>query len=112
MKYKETDPFYGSAPWRAARQQAMDRDHGYCVRCREAGRFTIDRYGQRWPVLATMVHHKKPRKECPELELVLENLESLCNNCHAEEHPEKGMGGKKEKVPTAAEQLGVMFEKL
>lgn len=91
----------------------MDRDHGYCVKCRAAGRFTIDRYGQRWPVLATMVHHKKPRKEHPELELVLENLESLCDKCHAEEHPEKFGGQEKKEAPqTAAQKLGIVFEKL
>ena len=112
MRHKETDPFYGAAAWKAARQQALDRDHGYCVKCRAAGRTTIDRYGRSWPVLATMVHHKKPRKEYPELELVLDNLESLCDDCHAEEHPEKGMGEAREKEPTAAQKLGVAFVKL
>ena len=57
-------------------------------------------------------HHKKPRKEYPELELVLDNLESLCDKCHAEEHPEKFGEKEKEAQPTAAERLGVVFVKL
>ena len=109
---KEADPFYGSSAWHAARQQALDRDHGLCVWCRKAGRYTIDRRGRRFAVLATMVHHLKPRKEYPELELVLENLVSLCDKCHDDAHPEKRMGQKKEKPPTAAQLLGIRFEQL
>lgn len=59
-----------------------------------------------------MVHHIKPRKEYPELELVLENLVSLCDSCHDEAHPEKRTGKKKEKPPTAAQRLGIRFEQL
>lgn len=113
MRYeKERDPFYGTGAWISARQRALDRDHGLCVWCRNAGRYTIDRHGQRWPVLATMVHHIKPRKEHPELELVLENLVSLCDKCHDDAHPEKFGKQKKEKPPTAAQKLGIVFEKL
>ena len=113
MRYeKERDPFYGTSRWLAARQQALDRDLGQCVWCRRARRYTIDRYGRRLPVLATMVHHIKPRKEYPELELVLENLVSMCDKCHDDAHPEKFLKQKKEKPPTAAQLLGVRFEQL
>lgn len=109
---KETDPFYWTGAWKRARQAALDRDHGLCVWCRRAGRYRIDRHGRRWPVKADMVHHIKPKKDYPELALELDNLVSLCDGCHDKAHPEKHMGQKKEKPPTAAQLLGVKFEQL
>ena len=35
------------------------------------------------------MHHIIPRSERPDLELVLENLISLCADCHEVRHPEK-----------------------
>lgn len=85
MQRKQADPFYLSKAWRTVRAEALRRDHGMCVRCME--RFMN---GGEKPRLAVIVHHKKSRKEYPELELKLDNLESLCNICHNREHPEKG----------------------
>ncbi len=85
MQRKQADPFYLSKAWRTVRAEALRRDHGMCVRCME--RFMN---GGEKPRLAVIVHHKKSRKEYPELELELDNLESLCNICHNREHPEKG----------------------
>lgn len=85
MQRKQADPFYLSKAWRTVRAEALRRDHGMCVRCME--RFMN---GGEKPRLAVMVHHKKSRKEYPELELELDNLESLCDICHNREHPEKG----------------------
>lgn len=85
MQRKQADPFYLSKAWRAVRAEALRRDHGMCVRCME--RFMN---GGEKPRLAVIVHHKKSRKEYPELELDLDNLESLCDICHNREHPEKG----------------------
>ena len=85
MQRKQADPFYLSKAWRTVRAEALRRDHGMCVRCME--RFMN---GGEKPRLAVMVHHKKSRKEYPELELDLGNLESLCDICHNREHPEKG----------------------
>lgn len=85
MQRKQADPFYLSKAWRTVRAEALRRDHGMCVRCME--RFMN---GGEKPRLAVMVHHKKSRKEYPELELDLDNLESLCDICHNREHPEKG----------------------
>lgn len=108
---KQTDPFYTSGPWLRVRGLALGRDCGLCVWCREAGRFARDRRGRRVPVLATLVHHIKPRKEYPELELVLENLVSLCDRCHDEAHPEKheAMGQKKkDDIPEIAKRIPVV----
>lgn len=46
-------------------------------------------------VEATMVHHIKPISKYPELRLVLDNLESMCNPCHEEEEKEGRWGGSK-----------------
>ena len=84
--YKRNDPFYTSAAWRAVREQALIRDHYICQKCqRKADMGLIFR-----PNAATMVHHLKPRSQYPGLELCLDNLESLCDACHNEEHPERG----------------------
>lgn len=81
-------PFYHSAAWHRIRKIALQRDGGMCQKCMErmqAG------YGFH-PNRAQMVHHIIPVKERPDLALELSNLRSLCNSCHAEEHPEKRTG--------------------
>lgn len=47
-----------------------------CERCKALGDL----------VPATMVHHKLERADHPDLELELENLESLCASCHSRHH--------------------------
>ena len=79
---KETLSFYGTAAWKRARQQALDRDMGLCVWCRQRGRYARDRKGRRVPVLATMVHHIQHLEDRPDLALDLNNLVSLCDRCH------------------------------
>lgn len=106
---KETDPFYSTGVWKRARRDALDRDMGLCVWCRQAGRYAHDRKGRRVPVLATMVHHIKPLKEYPELALDLSNLVSLCDRCHDEAHPEKHMKNA-DAMPEIAR--GIRVEKL
>lgn len=109
---RETDPFYSTGAWKRARRRALDRDHGYCVWCRRAGRKTIDRSGRPVLVRATMVHHIKPLRDAPELALTLSNLVSLCDACHDEAHPEKHGQEDKETKPTEAQKLGVRFLQL
>lgn len=89
--YKKNDPFYTSAAWRAVREQALLRDHYICQKClkkAEMGKLFT-------PHPATMVHHIVPRSVRPEWELNLDNLESLCDACHNEEHPERGFKAKR-----------------
>ena len=106
---RETDPFYTSGPWLRIRDLALRRDHGTCVWCRRAGRTARDAHGRRVPVRATLVHHIIPRSERPDLELVLDNLVSLCARCHDEAHPEKhaGLTQKKDAVPEIAKGIAV-----
>ena len=85
---KETLPFYATAAWHRVRAAAINRDGGMCQACMRKFRDGIIQRPRR----AEMVHHKIPVKERPELALDLDNLVSLCNRCHAEEHPEKYRG--------------------
>lgn len=64
---------------------ALQRDCGMCRDCMD--RMQLET-GFR-PRRATMVHHIIPRSERPDLELVLENLISLCPECHEKRHPER-----------------------
>lgn len=90
MKYgKQADPFYRSAAWKRAREQALMRDLYLCQECLRR----VEMGKQLRPRHATMVHHIKPRKLYPELALSLDNLESLCNTCHERMTPERH-GGK------------------
>lgn len=88
-KYKESDPFYHSGPWKAARLERLRRDNFICCDCMERYRRTGEK-----PRAATMVHHEIPRSERPDLELCIDNLRSLCDICHNRRHPEKGGQGK------------------
>lgn len=86
MDYKESKPFYHTAAWKRVRAAALMRDNGMCQACMDRLRAG---YGIR-PRRAEMVHHIIPLEERPDLALDLNNLRSLCNECHAKEHPEKG----------------------
>ena len=109
---KEVNPFYGTLAWTRARQQALDRDMGLCVWCRQRGRTARDRRGRRVPVLATMVHHIEHLDARPDLALELANLVSLCDRCHDEAHPEKRKTTASAVLPSPAEKMGIKVERL
>jgi 5-methylcytosine-specific restriction protein A len=67
------DPFYCSAAWRALRLARLKIDGWLCCECRRLGRITE----------AKEVDHVLPRVTHPELELSIDNLESLCKPCHS-----------------------------
>ena len=100
---KPTDPFYYSRPWRKLRIAVLQRDNYLCVRCLAKYRIAP----------AKIVHHIKPRQEYPELELEIDNLESLCNGCHEAEHPDRfGNSKKANEGAVKAEQSGVRVIKI
>lgn len=70
----EAKRFYRSAEWLAIRRTKLRRSP-LCERC-----------FPRLVVPATTVHHIKERRECPELALEIDNLESLCAPCHSSHH--------------------------
>lgn len=94
--YKESDPFYHRAAWKRLRAAALQRDQGMCQECMRRLRAG---YGIR-PRRATMVHHIEPVSERPDLALRLDNLVSLCDECHNRMHPEKGAREKAERMTT------------
>jgi 5-methylcytosine-specific restriction endonuclease McrA len=77
---KRADPFYQSPAWKTLRAQAIRRDGWCCVVCRASVRAKG----------AARVDHIKPRREFPELALALSNVRTLCINCDAKRHAEKG----------------------
>lgn len=79
IRQGNTHKFYISKVWRRKRRVILKRDNYECQKCKRKGKFSK----------ATCVHHKKHLKEHPELALTDSNLESLCDACHNEEHPEK-----------------------
>ena len=74
----------------------------------------MDRCGRRVNVRATMVHHVKPLEMYPDLALDLDNLVSLCDDCHDKAHPEKHEktrnGKQRDAVPEVAK--GIRIERL
>jgi 5-methylcytosine-specific restriction protein A len=74
--------FYHSVEWGRTRKQVLMRDHGLCQHCLLEKMITT----------ADMVHHRFPIKTHWHFRLVLSNLVSLCNACHAKVDHTK-MGG-------------------
>lgn len=71
---KQYIKFYKSTAWQKKRVQALRRDEYLCRRCKdEFGLITI----------ADMVDHIIPTKVEWELRLDIDNLQALCNECHA-----------------------------
>jgi 5-methylcytosine-specific restriction endonuclease McrA len=72
---KERRQFYRSKAWQKCRAGYWEYRHGICERC---GR------------VASQVHHRiyltDANLKDPEVSLAWENLELLCDKCHAEEH--------------------------
>ncbi|MDV2685180.1 HNH endonuclease [Alkalihalophilus lindianensis] len=88
--------FYRSKSWEEIRQEALERDNYECQECKRQGRVHVDskkEEGKRKSIELN-VHHKYEIEYYPKLALVLDNLETLCLNCHNKIH---GKGFKKKK---------------
>ncbi|MBS4191756.1 HNH endonuclease [Bacillus sp. FJAT-49705] len=70
---KDAAAFYKSVAWQRMREQALQRDLGLCQHC----------FANKEITLADMVDHIIPIKLAWEYRLWLDNLQSLCNRCHA-----------------------------
>lgn len=75
--------FYSSGAWKAIREDAKKRDHYLCVDCLREGRIRA----------AEEVHHIVPLTPFnvtdPSVALNLNNLKSLCRECHAKYSPRR-----------------------
>lgn len=69
--------FYNSNDWRILRKLALERDHHECVWCREEGKVTTDNLE---------VDHIKELEFYPEFALDIDNLRTLCKECHNKRH--------------------------
>lgn len=74
---EERNQFYNSSEWRSLRTQALERDHYECVWCREEGKVTTENLE---------VDHIKELEFYPEFALDLDNLRTLCKECHNKRH--------------------------
>ena len=81
-----------SQPWQAVRHLALKRDRYYCQEC------GVVCLGEKKNKPPPQVDHIKPRKEFPELALVLSNLQTLCKPCHSKKTILDTMGKKKPKI--------------
>lgn len=77
-------PFYQCREWIDTKGEALERDHNECQECKRKGRYHA----------AEQVHHLKEVKQRPELALTIDNLESLCINCHNKAHRRFGKNKK------------------
>ena len=86
---KALQPFYSSKAWTKARDLAIRRDCYLCVDCLAHGKITP----------AAEVHHIVPvepyNMNDPSITLNLDNLVSLCLECHRKRH---GIAPKRYKV--------------
>jgi len=71
-KKKASEDFYWSREWRAIRYLALKRHGASCLAC---GRSAKDG-------IIIHVDHVKPRSKYPELELNVNNLQILCEDCN------------------------------
>lgn len=69
--------FYVSKEWLAIRDLAIERDHKECIWCKAEGRLTTKNLE---------VDHIKELEFYPELALDLDNLRTLCHDCHDKRH--------------------------
>lgn len=86
--------FYKTKEWKELSAEVMKEQHNECQKCK-------DRHIHK---AADCVHHVQWVRKHPRLALskyytyegkTYRNLIALCNECHNEEHPEKGRGLKK-----------------
>lgn len=73
------DKFYTTYQWKKLAKEVLMRDAYLCQICSRNGVIKIVGIKRR----DYAIDHKKPRRLYPELELVKENLETVCKKCHA-----------------------------
>ena len=81
----QADKFYTWKSWDKVREKVLKLDHYECQKCKRHGRY---RKGN-------IVHHIKHLKDRPDLAMSIfdpetgeRQLETVCKECHEEEHPE------------------------
>jgi len=76
----EARKFYKSKKWRTLRAKVLERDNHECQWCKKDGKVTLRND-------ATLeVDHIKELEKYPELALDMNNLRTLCRDCHNKRH--------------------------
>ncbi|MEQ6353949.1 HNH endonuclease signature motif containing protein [Lysinibacillus sp. M3] len=87
---EQKSKFYSSYTWRKLRQQIKERDNFECQECKRNGLVFIDTFEMnksgRRKKIKLIVHHKLELQDRPDLALDVDNLETLCVNCHNKLH--------------------------
>jgi 5-methylcytosine-specific restriction enzyme A len=82
--------FYDSGNWKRLREDVKDRDNNECQECKRKGIVTVDRneYSEKAKrkKIKLLVHHIKELEDHPELALEVDNLETVCVDCHNKIH--------------------------
>lgn len=80
--------FYTGSKWQKIRRLALERDNHECQRCAKLGRVHVDsikKEGERKSIELN-VHHIKELEDYPELAYELDNVTTLCLDCHNHIH--------------------------
>lgn len=93
--------FYSWPEWRCLRAEVLRLDHYECQHCKAAGRYSR----------GYIVHHVKHLRQRPDLALSVfdpdtgqRQLETLCKQCHEQEHPESQRQFWPKALPITAER--------
>lgn len=83
--------FYDGGDWKHIRAEVKKRDNNECQECKRNGLVRIDnanelnKDGTRKKI-QLVVHHIKELEDHPDLALDIDNLETLCVDCHNRIH--------------------------
>ena len=82
--------FYTSYRWKKLRKEVSARDNYECQECKREGKVFINHGGMNKrgtrKKITLIVHHIKELKDYPELAEDMDNLETVCVNCHNKMH--------------------------
>lgn len=76
IQHNNIKAFYNYGWWKQIRLDVLDEQNHECQRCKAKGLYNE----------AVTVHHIKYLRKNPELALTKSNLESICDQCHYDEH--------------------------
>lgn len=88
---KDRAKFYGSPEWKALRLLCIERDHKECQWCKKEGKVTLKED------VILEVDHIKELEFYPEFALDIDNLRTLCKDCHNKRHGRMNYRGQAKK---------------
>jgi 5-methylcytosine-specific restriction enzyme A len=87
---EQKSKFYNSGAWKQLREEVKKRDNYECQECKRQGKVFLDTYElnkkKSRKKIKLVVHHIKELEHHPDLALDIDNLETICVNCHNKHH--------------------------